>query len=85
MDFVVEDNQLGMMKHGIGQPVTRSEDPKLWRGRLCRLPALDHERSCRCSRATRREAYRHAGNAGKGLGGYTRSKGRLNRRPRPGE
>ncbi|WP_028465287.1 xanthine dehydrogenase family protein molybdopterin-binding subunit [Nisaea denitrificans] len=32
MDSVVEDNQLGMMKYGIGQPVTRSEDPKLLRG-----------------------------------------------------
>jgi aerobic carbon-monoxide dehydrogenase large subunit len=32
MDSVVEDNKLGMMKYGIGQPVTRSEDPKLLRG-----------------------------------------------------
>jgi len=32
MDSIVEDNQLGMMKYGIGQPVTRSEDPKLLRG-----------------------------------------------------
>ncbi|MEQ8334280.1 xanthine dehydrogenase family protein molybdopterin-binding subunit [Nisaea sp.] len=32
MDSVVEDNQLGMMKFGIGQPVPRSEDPKLLRG-----------------------------------------------------
>ena len=32
MDFVVEENQLGMMKYGIGQPVPRSEDPKLLRG-----------------------------------------------------
>ena len=32
MDSVVDDNQLGMMKFGIGQPVPRSEDPKLLRG-----------------------------------------------------
>ena len=32
MDSVVEENQLGMMKYGIGQPVPRSEDPKLLRG-----------------------------------------------------
>lgn len=32
MDSIVEDNHLGMMKYGIGQPVTRSEDPKLLRG-----------------------------------------------------
>lgn len=32
MDSVVDDNKLGMMKYGIGQPVTRSEDPKLLRG-----------------------------------------------------
>lgn len=32
MDSVVDENQLGMMKFGIGQPVPRSEDPKLLRG-----------------------------------------------------
>ena len=31
-DSVVEENQLSTMKYGIGQPVPRSEDPKLLRG-----------------------------------------------------
>ncbi|UUX49882.1 xanthine dehydrogenase family protein molybdopterin-binding subunit [Nisaea acidiphila] len=32
MDSIVDENQLGMMKFGVGQPVPRSEDPKLLRG-----------------------------------------------------
>ncbi|WP_193181147.1 xanthine dehydrogenase family protein molybdopterin-binding subunit [Nisaea sediminum] len=32
MDSIVDENRLGTMKFGIGQPVPRSEDPKLLRG-----------------------------------------------------
>jgi len=32
MDSIVDENRLGTMKFGIGQPVSRSEDPKLLRG-----------------------------------------------------